>query len=266
MRTGDVLHCLVPTSKAETTIPSTAPSKVTLSASISSTPSSTVMTWATAPAVPNSTANAFKMSAASIVAAVVLCYFFCGGTVVLLDHQIRRYLAWRRRRRWSNLAKDCEHGVKQKFFGDCLVPSGISQSESIMCHPEQRKCNSAVSPRRDDVNQDITEQESPYDHRISSNGILMGEIAPSDEAERSPVSPLMSPTFPCQVSIVSRNNERRSLRRDFGFDDIHKPLSVPPKESRPSRRLALSSHPPWDCPSAIPSYYGRGFPPRPIEQ
>lgn len=277
MRTDDFssdLSITEPASTSETELPTPVTTVITITPSIARTPviptahvpstsSSSVIPAATTSAIPSSESKPFQMSAASIAATVVLCSFVCGGAAIMLYYRIRRCLAWRKRRQWNSLAPDSDYGGRPKSFGDSLVSSGMSARESIMFHYEHRQSGSATLVCGKDLNQRVTEQEPPYDYRIEYTDIPMGDIEPNDKAECSPVSPLLPPTFPRPVSSNSRNGDRQSLRREFSFEITHEPPISAPRESNLDRRSALSSNPPSDWPLAMPSYYGRGFPPPP---
>ncbi len=134
-----------------------------------------------------------------------------------------------------------------------------------MYHPEHRSSRSTASVGGDELNQNIREQEPPYDYRVNHTDILMSEVELNNEAERSPVSPLVALTFPRPVSSISRNSGRQILHREFSFEDTQEPTQASLEESQLNRRTALSSNLPSDWHLAMPSYYGRGFPPQSSE-
>lgn len=202
------------------------------------------------------------MSAAAIAATVVLCCFICGGAATILYYQIRTYLAWRRCRQWNSLASESDLGIRQKSYGNSLAFSTASSRESMMYHPEHRGSASVASTGENKFDENVTEQEPPDDYRVDQTHVLMSDIETSNEAERSPVSPLILPTVPRPVSNFSRRSDVQSLRREFSFEHARESPRIPVEELRPNRRSALSSNPPSDWPLAMPSYYGRGFSPQ----
>lgn len=250
------------TSEAAQSTSSVAPKTVTLTKSISSTSSPSLTSSATASASPTSEATPFRMSAGSITAAVVLCCFLVGGLSIMGYFWLRRYLAVRRHSRWNSLTSDSFQRVRPKSFGDSLASTSTIARESMMFHPDDRKRGSAASMDRDEIDQNVTERE-PHDHyRNEHTDIPMSEIERLDEIGRSPVSPLIAPLFPRPVSNISRQDQTRSLRREFSYEDTYEPPPTTARESRLSSKSALSSHPPSEWSLAMPTYYGRGFPPQ----
>ncbi|ERF71171.1 hypothetical protein EPUS_06000 [Endocarpon pusillum Z07020] len=241
------------------TVPSAARTTITLTENASSTTNLIDITpaaaSATASAIPKSDEKPFQMSAGAIVAAVVLCCFFCGGAVIMLYYRTRRRIAWRKGHQQSSLTTDSEHGPEPKLLGDSLISSKMLSRESIMFHPDHRQSGSAASMNRKGPYQNLTEQEPPPDYHTECTDIAMNDIEPSEEYVRSPVSPLLPPTYPRPISNNSGRSERHSLRREFSFEKRTEPSQVPPAESRLSRRSALSSNPSSDWPIAMPNYY-----------
>jgi len=128
-----------------------------------------------------------------------------------------------------------------------------------MFNPERSTSGSTTFVYSEQAAQAVTEQAPPYDYRVEHTDIAMGDIELNDEADRSPVSPLLVTTFPRPISGISQNRDRQSLRREFSFENISAPPISAPQESRLNRRSALSSNPPSDWPLAMPSHYGRSF-------
>jgi hypothetical protein len=243
--------------------PSIARITVISTALVTSTPSSTDTPVPTTSAISKSNSKPFQMSAASIAAAAVLCCFVCIGAAIMLFYRFRRYRAQQKSHQWTSLAPDSHYDGGTKSFGNSRTSSGMSARENIMFHPERRKSASATSMYSKQPVQTVTEQESPYDYVVDPTDIPMGDIELIDEADRSPVSPLLVPAFPRPISSNTQNRDRQSLRREFSFENKSTPPIHPPRESRSSRRSAFSSNPPADWPLAMPTYYGRGFPPQP---
>lgn len=128
-----------------------------------------------------------------------------------------------------------------------------------MFHPDHRQSGSAASVNRKGRYQNLTEQEPPPDYHKECTDIAMSDIEPSEESMRSPISPLLPPTYPRPISTNSGRSERQSLRREFSFENTREQDQVPPAESRLSRRSALSSNPSSDWPIAMPNYYSSVF-------
>ncbi len=250
---------IITTSRTSTTASSTAQTTITPKENTSSLKSMISISSATASASSSSERKPFHMSAGGIAAAVVIGCFLCGGAAIMLYYWTRSCLAWRRGHQRSSLTTDSEHGPRPKSLGESLISSTMSARESIMFHPDHRQSGSAASVNRTVPHQNMKEQEPPSDHRMACMDIAMSDIEPSEESTRSPVSPLLPPTYPRAVSSNSGKSERQSLRREFSFENTHEELHVPPAESRLSRRSALSSHPPSDWPLAMPNYYSRRF-------
>jgi hypothetical protein len=129
-----------------------------------------------------------------------------------------------------------------------------------MFHPERSKSDSTTFVYSKQAVQTVTEQAPPYDYGVEHTDIPMGDIELNDDADRSPVSPLLVSTFPRPITSTSQNRDsRQSLRREFSFESKPTAPISAPQQSRLNRRSALSSNPPSDWPLAMPSHYGRGF-------
>ena len=247
------------TTKASTATLSPSRTQAPQIASGSST-SSIANQSATASGSPTPIAKSFHMTAEAIAATVVLCCFFFGGVAIMLYIRIRRNLASRKHHQGPSSDSHGNYGVRPKSVGNSLATSTITPRESMMYHPEHTKSNSTATLVKNGWDVSVAEQEPSSDYRTDRTDIPMSEIEPSQEAERSPVSPLLSANLPRPLSNVSRQSERQSLGRKFSFDNVEEGARGPSQEPSLNRRSALSSNPPSDWPLVAPNYYTRVSP------
>lgn len=125
---------------------------------------------------------------------------------------------------WSSLAPDTDGGSRPKCFDNSLVPSKMSARESMMYHADRRNSGSAAAVARDGLAQIVTKQEQRCGHRVEHTDILIGGVQTQARAERSPVSPLISPSFPRPISTVSQKTERPILDCEFSFENTNEAL------------------------------------------
>jgi hypothetical protein len=131
----------------------------------------------------------------------------------------------------------------------------MSSRESKTYHAEHRNSGSAAAVARDGLAQIVTKQEQLCGHRVEHTDILIGGVQTQARAERSPVCPLISSSFPRPISSVSQKTERPILDCELSFENTNEALL--------GRANALTRIHAQNSPFVMPSYLGRGFAPQP---